>query len=161
MKRCIGFVVWAAVLLPPVVLAQETHQATGVKVGEVTPDSAVVWMRLTQHAARNADGEDPKGVPGRELQEQLLREGYPGGFRVDTLKRACPGMEGRVRLRYGLRDDLGDAQATPWVDVTAETVSPLGARARHDLLLRSRDGRPRWHAGPRGPAGPVHDGAPA
>lgn len=80
-----------------------THQATGTRVGEVTSDTAVVWTRLTAHPTRNNDG---------------LKSGTAS---VEKLEGACPGMVGRVRLRYGTREDLGDATATDWKDVTEAT----------------------------------------
>jgi alkaline phosphatase D len=79
------------VIFLPMAAASETRQATGLKIGEVTEDSAIVWMRLTQAAARDpADG-------------------------------SCPGAEGRVRVRYGLLPNLSDAVSTAWVDVDSTT----------------------------------------
>ncbi len=43
---------------------QEARQATGVKVGEVTDTSAIVWVRATAKPAREADGACP-GAPGK------------------------------------------------------------------------------------------------
>ena len=51
--RCIFFITTSWVLfgcsesLPPSV-----HQATGIKIGEVTDSEAIVWTRLTRNAAR-------------------------------------------------------------------------------------------------------------
>jgi alkaline phosphatase D len=39
---------------------------------------------------------------------------------VDGMDGACPGAPGRARLRYGLREDLSDAQQTDWMEATAE-----------------------------------------
>ncbi|HLF95116.1 MAG TPA: alkaline phosphatase D family protein [Planctomycetota bacterium] len=75
-----------AALLLALLLQAETRQATGVKIGEVTDTSALVWMRVTAKAAREADG-------------------------------SCPGAPGRVRLRYGTKEDLSDARTTDWVAV--------------------------------------------
>ncbi|HXG09878.1 MAG TPA: alkaline phosphatase D family protein [Gemmataceae bacterium] len=91
--------------------AQESRQATGVKVGEVTDTSAIVWMRVTAKAARNTEGTERKGKPV---------ESPPAAEEVDKLKGACPGAPGQVRLRYGTREDLSDAQETNWVGVRAE-----------------------------------------
>lgn len=85
------------------------YQATGTRVGEVTDSTAVVWTRLTAHEKRNRDG-----VVLRDRKAT-----FAGA--VDELEGACPGAEGRVRLRYGLRDDLSDAQVTPWYAVTEAT----------------------------------------
>ncbi len=84
----------------------ESAQATGVKVGEGTPDSAIVWVRFTA-AARRVDSpdigkNDPKVV-------------------ADKLQGACPGRAGQVRVRYGLKGDLSDAVATDWINVNEKT----------------------------------------
>lgn len=100
-----------ALLLGTQVLPEGSHQATGVRVGEVTPDSAVVWMRLTAHPTRNRQGIVRKGPVGPPLSAEV---------RTEQLEGACPGAPGRVRLRYGTNPDLRDAKATPWVEVTAE-----------------------------------------
>ena len=56
------FLLWAASLT----VAAESHQATGVKVGEVTPSSALIWARLTAHPARNAEGPLRRGVATKQ-----------------------------------------------------------------------------------------------
>src|SRR4051794_30338940 len=91
----------------------ETHQATGLKVGEVTPTSALIWVRLTARPARNADGPIRRGV--------ATNQGLPPGVVVDGLRDACPGMAGRVRVRYGPDEGLAGARDTGWVAVSAET----------------------------------------
>ncbi len=93
-------------------VAQESRQATGVKVGEVTPNTAIVWMRLTKNATRNNEGVVRRGRPAKPL---------PADISVDSLEGACPGMAGQVRLRYGTAQDLSDSRETPWTDVTAKT----------------------------------------
>ena len=71
------------------------HQATGTRVGEVTQDSAIVWTRLTKHPQRNNDGI----VFPKKVDRQNNR---PTTVPVEQIEGACPGMPGRVRLRYGL-----------------------------------------------------------
>lgn len=104
-------------LLPHAVAAdqppasQGPQQATGTRVGEVTDSSAIVWTRLTRHAQRNNSGTIiEKGNKNRVVQVP-----------VDQIEGACPGMQGRVRVRYGRRDDFGDAAETPWIEVTASS----------------------------------------
>ena len=36
---------------------QQVHMANGIKTGEVTSDSAVVWVRLTQHPEADWEGK--------------------------------------------------------------------------------------------------------
>ncbi len=55
---CLGSALVVAGLIPTASAVQETHQATGVKVGEVMPHSAIVWMRITENAGRNQTGMD-------------------------------------------------------------------------------------------------------
>ena len=74
--------------------AQETRQATGVKVGEVTDTSAIVWMRVTAKKERNKEGTIRKGKVGDPL---------PDNVKVDELEGACPGAAGQVRLRWGIK----------------------------------------------------------
>jgi alkaline phosphatase D len=87
------------------------RQATGTRVGEVAADSAVVWTRLTAHTARVTDGVTfGKGDKGKDVTVP-----------VDKLEGACPGAPGRVRVRYGAKEDLSDARATDWAEVTEAT----------------------------------------
>jgi alkaline phosphatase D len=90
------------------------RQATGVKIGEVTHDSALVWTRLTQSSARKRDGVVVKGYIKREAAAPLT-------VAVSELEGACPGAPGLVRLRYGTREDLTGAATTPWAGVVAAT----------------------------------------
>ncbi len=78
------------------------RQATGTRVGEVTDTEAIVWTRLTANAARNNQGLN---VGGRVNRNNPVAVTVP----VEQLEGACPGAAGRVRLRYGTREDLSDA----------------------------------------------------
>ena len=99
-------------LLPFLIIAAfgETHQATGVKVGEIDQDSAIVWMRVTRDPARNKSGEIRKGA------WKLL----PPGTDVASLEGAAPGAPGRVRFRWSTVEDMSKAETTSWVAVSAE-----------------------------------------
>jgi len=103
---------WAVVAVLAAAQELGAHQATGVKVGEVTDTSAIVWVRLTARAARNPSGIVRRGRPARKLGRDQ---------KVEMLEGSCPGASGRVRLRYGVNRDLSDAIATEWVDVGPKT----------------------------------------
>jgi alkaline phosphatase D len=94
------------------VSAAEPRQANGVKVGEVSDTSAIVWMRLTAKSSRNTTGILRKGP---------IMLAPPQGTNPDEFEGACPGAAGQARLRCGTREDLTDATETTWVDVTAKT----------------------------------------
>ena len=87
------------------------HQAEGTRVGEATADSAIIWTRLTRHPQRNNDGVV---YPGRVNRKNPLKVTVP----VSEIEGACPGMAGLVRLRYSLKEDLSDAIATDWDEVS-------------------------------------------
>ncbi|MBI5396958.1 MAG: alkaline phosphatase D family protein [Verrucomicrobia bacterium] len=90
--------------------AQETRQATGVKVGEVAGTSAIVWTRLTAAPTRNKNGIVIKGKPRNASLPAVPED-------LTQLEGACPGAPGQMRVRYGTREDLSDAQATEWAEV--------------------------------------------
>jgi len=93
--------------------ATPARQATGVKVGEVTDSAAIVWMRHTRNAEHNATGTVfPHADRGRQL---------PADTSIESLRGACPGAPGRVRVRYSTSADLANARTTDWQQVTADT----------------------------------------
>ena len=82
------------------------RQATGLRIGEVTESSAIVWARLTATQVR------------REIETPSSPEAKAAAILVEG---ACPGAPGQVRLRYGTQSELKDAAATDWVKVDADT----------------------------------------
>ncbi|MEN9359539.1 MAG: Phospholipase precursor [Verrucomicrobiota bacterium] len=105
----------SALVLPVVLLARAApaqgsgpHLATGTRVGEVTASSAIVWARLTAEPLRNNGG---LLIPGRHKAAKAIP------VPVEQLEGACPGTPGRLRLRYGPREDLQDAKICEWVEV--------------------------------------------
>jgi len=101
----------AVARLPSAEPPAESRQATGVKVGEVTDTSAIVWMRLTAKATRNNDGVVRRG----KVVDKPVKDNE-----VDGLEGACPGAAGEMRVRYGEKQDLSDAKATDWAVATAQ-----------------------------------------
>src|SRR5262245_47049428 len=89
-RAVIGAAITSAALraAPPA----ESRQATGVKVGEITPESAVIWTRRTKAASRLTDG--------------IVRKGHAPAAKpprpdenVDAFEGACPGAQGSVRVQ--------------------------------------------------------------
>jgi alkaline phosphatase D len=107
----------AALAKPLLAQAADTgpFQATGVRAGEVTDSTAIVWARLTKHATRNNDGVTFALEKGRN-KSKTGRSLPP----VAEIEGACPAMSGQIRLRYGLKEDLSDAIETPWIQVSVE-----------------------------------------
>ncbi|MCZ6793914.1 MAG: PhoD-like phosphatase N-terminal domain-containing protein, partial [Planctomycetota bacterium] len=82
--------------------------ATGVRVGEVGPRRAIVWVRLTARPERHASGKKAAEAAGKKHVE--LAE----GVRVSELEGSCPGAPGSARVLYSERRDLEDGRETPW-----------------------------------------------
>jgi len=123
-----------------------SRQATGVRVGEVSDTTAVVWVRLTAHGERNVKGMT---FPGRvRATAEPVRVTVP----VEDLEGACPGAVGRVRVRYSTKENLDDAVVTDWIEVTERSDF------LHQFRLRNlRPGTSYYYASET--AGP--DGKPA
>lgn len=113
------------------------HTATGVKVGEVTGSSAVVWVRLTKTAEANAGG-----TPWLDEAEEV-----PDGLTLADMQGAAPGTPGEVLVRWWKEGESDSGGASPWTavdperDFTAqfrleEGVEP-GARYLVDILGRA------------------------
>jgi alkaline phosphatase D len=145
-------------------------QATGLKVGEVTDSSAIVWTRLTRKAQRNpADGpmvkiqfaaakkSDKKDTKAEKPSRKVERIVYPEGVTVDDIRDAAPGAPGEVRVLWRSAD-AHDWQATGWQPVDPNrdytrqfTLTALRSNTRYLLRVESR--------GPGGsPAGQSLDG---
>lgn len=85
------------------------YQATGIRIGEVTPTTAIVWTRLTKNTERNNDGIVFKK---RGKSEEALKTP------VEQIEGACPGQPGKIRLVY---EDQGTTLKTDWVSVDEES----------------------------------------
>ena len=90
---------------------EETRQATGVRIGEVTQTSAIIWTRVSEKSERRTDGIIRRKRADKDNPEQL---------NPNDLEGSVPGAEGRVRLRYGTTEGLEEATETSWETVSAE-----------------------------------------
>ena len=85
----------------------DSRQATGVKVGEITPTSAVIWTRRTA-ASRRLD----EGIRRRGHGQQAFP--VKAGEDVNRFEGACPGAPGFVRVTV-------DRRASEWIEVGPES----------------------------------------
>lgn len=101
----------------------ETHQATGCKAGEMTAESARIWMRRTASSHRLANGIVRKG---HNRDAKLLAPDTG----IGVLEGSAVGAPGYMRVRYR----GAGSGATPWVEVNetadfAAQVTLRGLRA--------------------------------
>ncbi|MEZ5393525.1 MAG: alkaline phosphatase D family protein [Bryobacterales bacterium] len=90
-----------------------TRQASGVRVGELTPTSVVLWTRRTTAASRLADG-----IP-RIAKAPEAKPVQPGED-ITKFEGACPGAEGAVRVHLEPASARGRRRTLEWVEVRPE-----------------------------------------
>jgi len=143
------------------------YQANGVKVGEVTQDSAIVWTRLTRNPKRLDDGAQwlkGKRIGGTESSGKSKRAGivpgsqFPEGATLDDMEGAVPGAPGEVRVVYRLKEAGAAEKATDWTAVDPDrdftrqfVLKDLEPNSRYAYRVECR-------AGAQGPAGPTIEG---
>ncbi len=104
--------------------------ATGMKVGEVSSNQAIVWTRLTRAWERVGDEAPLPDVQyrhpetgvlsadwGRRSRAPLVR--FPEGSSIERIEGAVPGAPGRVRVLYRA-DGEADWEQTDWQSVDPE-----------------------------------------
>ena len=89
----------------------ETFFANGLKIGEVTQDSAIIWTRLTRHATPLVDGEKFRKVPKHAQQ-------IPEGKSLADMEGAVPGIAGSVRISW--QSQGVETTRTEWLPVDEE-----------------------------------------
>lgn len=143
---------------------QGPYQAMGIKIGEVTDHSAIVWTRLTRHPERvgkegglpTVQYQNPETgeiVPRQGRQDFVPLVSFPESKTIDTIEGAVPGMTGQVRVRYK-SEAASDWQETSWQAVDPEAdfarqfpLSDLQAGTRYLVQVQSRpEGKSRISA---------------
>ncbi|MFT3934851.1 MAG: alkaline phosphatase D family protein [Chitinophagaceae bacterium] len=137
--------------------------ATGIKIGEVTASSAIVWARLTKETKPvDKNAPSPKAVYLDETNNEwhptaYFKEKYkmdrpdrqtklifPDGYTAQNIGGAVPGANGEIRVRYKKK---GSRQwsATNWkqVDTSADyttqfLLDDLQADTAYDIQVDGR-----------------------
>lgn len=90
------------------------QQATGVKIGEITPNGAVIWARHTLAVTRLDDGIRRRG---HAPNASVLKPGDD----VNKLEGAAPGAPGAMRVIAEPGAGRGRKITTRWVEIGAQT----------------------------------------
>lgn len=157
--------IWVAMLLAIAFLVgcsepsiDGPYQATGLKIGEVTPTEATVWTRLTrtperigssapspQISYRNRDTGELEYQPTaatRAIAVPVIQ--YPDGATIESIEGAAPGATGEARVLY--RQDVDDAwQSTAWSAVDPQrdfvrqfSLTGLSPATDYELRVEAR-----------------------
>jgi alkaline phosphatase D len=130
--------------------AATVHQGNGIKIGEVTADTAMVWTRLT--AASEANWGGAKWVePVVRAGERAIEGKYhwtvqlPPGRKVSDMQGALPGAAGAVRVTLVAANDSARKQSDwgnvdPARDHTRQfAFDGLKPATRYNVTVESRD----------------------
>ncbi|TDI71748.1 MAG: alkaline phosphatase [Bacteroidetes bacterium] len=130
--------------------------ATGIKIGEVTQSEAIIWVRLTKDSTRVGNdapmpdvmylnektGELQKRNKGKRLNQKPVVT-YQEGYTIDNVEGATPGSEGKVSLKYKVKD-AQDWTVLDWQQVNQEgsfvhqfELSKLTAGTEYELEVEA------------------------
>jgi alkaline phosphatase D len=124
------------------------HQATGVKVGEITPDSAVIWTRRSRTPHRNDSGTVRKAhAPKAKVVDP--------GTDLATLEGAAPAGAGYVRVTIEAAAGREKKRSLGWVELDANQdsthafrVSGLTPATLYKFAIETREGKSKREEGP-------------
>lgn len=126
---------------------QNVQMANGIKIGEVTPSSAVIWTRLTQNAERNINGKPFPYNVNRKKKKSLHFDN------LNIMEGATPGVSGEVRIAYwptssndsNLSNGKSEKVWSNWQPVNAQldythqfTLSSLGVGTDYAVVVEGR-----------------------
>ena len=131
-------------LLP--VAAAQPYFGNGIKIGEVTADEVIVWLRLTERAEPKWDGLAWLGTEDRKFDVGPLGENqFPVGAGIADMAGSLIGVKGEVRLNWWPKNQPEATRRTAWLPVDPEydftrqiAVEGLQPNQAYDLELESR-----------------------
>ena len=129
----------------PAQAASPVHMANGIKIGEVSSTSAIIWTRLTRHPERNVEGTPfPKNV-NRARKSANFDD-------LSEMKGSVPGAAGEMRITYWPVKRESQRKSTKWLAVDTKSdftrqfhISGLLPGSRYALVA---EGRPPNSANP-------------
>jgi alkaline phosphatase D len=141
--------------------ASGPYQATGIKIGEVTSNTAIIWTRLTEAPYRvGSEGGFPdiqyadpetgeiKSTGSKRPKELRPVVQFPSERGVNALEGAAPGTPGEVRVLYR-ESGVGQAdwRITDWTNVDPDRdfthqfiLTELTSNVQYDIRVDSRSG---------------------
>lgn len=111
---------------------ETVYLANGIKIGEVSHDSAIVWTRITRFAEPLKEGVAFQVTQRKEItkfgaytDDQLGPDGgygrqLPLGVHLEEAAYAVPGSSGDVRLSYQETGNNRSKKITDWLPVDAD-----------------------------------------
>ncbi len=118
----------------------------GIKIGEVSPDAMIVWLRLTERAEPRWDGRTWLGTENRDFDVGPRGEKqFPEGAELADMAGSLMGVTGEVRLNWWPKNQPEATRRTAWLPVDPEhdftrqiVVEGLQPNQAYELELESR-----------------------
>ena len=134
---------WVALLLPA---AAQPFFGNGIKLGETTTDSTIVWLRLTEQPEPRWQGLSWLGVEDPDFEVgELGEKQFPPGTALEDMAGSLMGMAGRVRVSWWPDQSPSHRRSTDWLPVDPQrdftrqvTLSGLEPGQPYQLELESR-----------------------
>ncbi len=135
----LSFFLFAIAFNTSVVVA-EVYLGNGIKIGEVTQHTAIIWTRITSRQDLDFEGAE-WGLQTRPRRGEQL----PEGKTLADMEAAMPGAAGSVQLTYWPAADAEQKTVVAWQPVQQDAdftrqfhLKNLSAGTRYQLLIESR-----------------------
>lgn len=89
------------------------YMANGIKIGEVTQNSAIIWTRLTKQPERN--------ILGNPFTNNDKKHFNPPFGKLEEMEGATPGITGEIRIFYEPISDASERKSVQWKSVKAKS----------------------------------------
>lgn len=145
MKPIVTFLALLLFTTAGTALAQP-HFGNGIKIGETTANSTIVWLRLTEKPEPHWDGLKWLGVEDRKFDVGALGEKqFPEGATLEEMEGSLSGAPGQVQLSWWPEGQPEAKAQKKWLEVQPERdftlqvkIEALEPNQRYELELKSR-----------------------
>lgn len=141
------FLLFALSFLALLFAAQaQPYFGNGIKIGETTSDSTIVWLRLTEQPEPKWDGLKWLGTEDRDFDVgEFGEKQFPAGAVLDEMEGSLSGIRGSARLSWWPENRPKAKEQTEWLavdpgsDFTRQALlEGLKPGQRYELQLESR-----------------------
>lgn len=146
-SRAFSLLLLATLLCSQYLPAEGPYLGNGIKSGEATQDTILLWTRLTAKPDVSAEG-----IPWSQESPRKVGDAYvfstpqvPEGKTVDDMAWALPGAPGEVRVSYWPEETSNLSQSTSWVPVDGSAdfthqfkLEALKPHTRYQCVVEAR-----------------------
>ncbi len=124
----------------------QPYFGNGIKIGETTADSTIVWLRLTEQTEPKWNGLEWLGTTDREFDVgEFGEKQLPEGATIADMEGSLTGMEGSIRLSWWPESRSNNKTQSDWLSVDPDrdftrqvTLENLRPDQHYELKIESR-----------------------